>query len=153
MKIIDIHPHIISDDEMRYPPGPLFGKRSDWSKERPSTVEALIEAMDEAGVAKAAVVHSSTTYGFDNSYVVDGCNQYKDRLVAVGSVDMLADDVTAVIKSWSDKGLAGLRIFTGGSTKEFDPSELENPKTFKGWEMLSELSLPMCIQTGTVSSC
>jgi L-fuconolactonase len=150
MNYIDIHPHIISDDEKRYPPAPLFGKRSDWSQERPNTVEALIQAMDEAGVAKAAVVHSSTTYGFDNSYVVDGCNQYKDRLVAVGSVDMLADDVPAVIKGWADKGLAGLRIFTGGSTKDFDPSELDNPKAFKAWEMLAELNLPMCIQTGPV---
>ncbi|MEM5311126.1 amidohydrolase family protein [Paraburkholderia sp. JHI869] len=150
MNFIDIHPHIISDDEKRYPPAPLFGKRSDWSQERPNTVEALIKAMDEAGVSKAAVVHSSTTYGFDNSYVVDGCNQYKDRLVAVGSVDMLADDVPAVIKGWADKGLAGLRIFTGGSTKDFDPSELDNPKSFKAWEMLAELQLPMCIQTGPI---
>ncbi len=148
MNIIDIHPHIISDDEQRYPPAPLFGKRSDWSQERPNTVQALVQAMDDAGVAKAAIVHSSTTYGFDNSYVVDGCNQYKDRLVAVGSVDMLADDVPAVITSWVDQGLAGLRIFTGGSTKDFDPSELDNPKSFKAWEMLAELNLPMCIQTG-----
>ncbi|WP_250503921.1 amidohydrolase family protein [Caballeronia sp. AZ7_KS35] len=150
MNIIDIHPHIISDDEKRYPPAPLFGKRSDWSQERPNTVEALIEAMDEAGVAKAAVVHSSTTYGFDNSYVVDGCNQYKDRLIAVGSVDMLADDVQTVIRNWADQGLAGLRIFTGGSTKDFDPSELDNPRSFRAWEMLAELKLPMCIQTGPV---
>jgi predicted TIM-barrel fold metal-dependent hydrolase len=150
MNIIDIHPHIISDDEKRYPPAPLFGKRSEWSQERPNTVEALIEAMDEAGVAKAAVVHSSTTYGFDNSYVVDGCKQYEDRLVAVGSVDMLADDVPAVIKGWADKGLAGLRIFTGGSTKDFDPSELDNPRSFNAWETLAELQLPMCIQTGPV---
>ncbi len=150
MNTIDIHPHIISDDEKRYPPAPLFGKRSDWSKERPSTVESLIAAMDAAGVAKAAVVHSSTTYGFDNAYVVDGCNQYKDRLVAVGSVDMLDDNVPAVIRGWASKGLAGLRIFTGGSTKDFDPSELENPKAFKAWEILAELGLPMCIQTGAI---
>src|ERR1700760_2551948 len=82
MTIVDIHPHIISDDEASYPPAPLFGKRSDWSKERPTTVETLIAAMDEAGVAKAAVVHSSTTYGFDNSYVGDGCGKYADRLGA-----------------------------------------------------------------------
>ena len=150
MQIIDIHPHIISDDEKRYPPAPLFGKRSDWSQERPSTVESLIAAMDAAGVAKAAVVHSSTTYGFDNSYVVDGCNRYRDRLAAVGSVDMLADDVAATIKGWKDKGLAGLRIFTGGSTKDFDPSELDNPLSFKAWDRLAELGLPMCIQTGPI---
>jgi predicted TIM-barrel fold metal-dependent hydrolase len=147
---VDIHPHIISDDERRYPPAPLFGKRSDWSQERPTTVETLIASMDEAGVAKAAVVHSSTTYGFDNRYVVDGCNQYKDRLVAVGSVDMLADDVHTVIKRWADQGLAGLRIFTGGSTKDFDPSELDHPKSFRAWQMLAELRLPMCIQTGPI---
>ncbi|AYY56098.1 amidohydrolase family protein [Burkholderia multivorans] len=148
--IVDIHPHIISDDEKRYPPAPLFGKRSEWSQERPNTVEALISAMDEAGVAKAAVVHSSTTYGFDNSYVVDSCARFPDRLVAVGSVDMLADDVASVIEKWVGSGLAGLRIFTGGSTKDFDPSELENPKSFRAWEILAELKLPMCIQTGPI---
>ena len=60
---IDAHPHIISDDQSHYPIAPLFGKRSDWSQERPTTVESLIASMDQAGTAKAAVVHSSTTYG------------------------------------------------------------------------------------------
>jgi predicted TIM-barrel fold metal-dependent hydrolase len=150
LDIIDIHPHIISDDEGRYPPAPLFGKRSEWSQERPNTVEALIAAMDEAGVAKAAVVHSSTTYGFDNAYVVDGCNAYADRLVAVGSVDVAAPDAVAVIRDWVGKGLKGLRIFTGGSTKDFDPTELENPAAYPAWELLGELGIPMCIQTGPI---
>ena len=150
IKFIDIHPHIISDDESKYPPAPLFGKRSDWSQERPSTVETLIAAMDEADVAKAAVVHSSTTYGFDNSYVVDGCAKYSDRLVAVGSVDVLQPDAPQVIRDWVARGLTGLRLFTGGSTKEFDPSELEDPKSFPSWELCSELGISMCIQTGPV---
>ena len=148
--IVDIHPHIISDDETRYPPAPLFGTRSEWSKERPTTVETLVAAMNEAGVAKAAVVHSSTTYGFDNSYVVDGCNRYPDRLAAVGSVDVLQQDAPAVIRDWAARGLAGLRLFTGGSTKEFDPSELDDPRSFPAWELLADLGLPMCIQTGPV---
>jgi predicted TIM-barrel fold metal-dependent hydrolase len=147
---VDIHPHVISDDENCYPPAPLFGKRSDWSQERPSTVETLIEQMDAAGVDKAAVVHSSTTYGFDNSYVVDACNKYPDRLIAVGSVDILAPDAPDAIRSWADRGLAGLRVFTGGSTKEFDPSELDDPRAYPGWELLGELGLTMCIQTGPV---
>lgn len=148
--IVDIHPHIISGDEQAYPPAPLFGKRSDWSQERPCTVETLIAAMDQAGVTKAAVVHSSTTYGFDNSYVVDGCNRYPDRLAAVGSVDVLQDDAPERIRDWAARGLAGLRLFTGGSTKEFDPSELDDPRSFAAWELCAELGLPMCIQTGPV---
>jgi len=147
---IDIHPHVISDDEVRYPPAPLFGKRSDWSQERPCVVETLIAAMDAAGVAKAAVVHSSTTYGFDNSYVVDACARYADRLIAVGSVDVLQPDAVETIKSWVDRGLSGLRLFTGGSTKDFDPSELEDPKAYPAWELLGELGLTMSIQTGPV---
>jgi len=148
--IVDIHPHIISDDETRYPPAPLFGTRSEWSKERPTTVETLIAAMNDAGVAKAAVVHSSTTYGFDNSYVVDGCNRYPQRLAAVGSVDVLQPEAPDVIRDWAARGLAGLRLFTGGSTKEFDPSELDDPRSFPAWELLADLGLPMCIQTGPV---
>ena len=150
MTIIDIHPHIISGDEGRYPPAPLFGKRSDWSQERPSTVEALIAQMDAAGVAKAAVVHSSTTYGFDNSYVVEGCGQYPGRLAAIGSVDVLQEDAPQRIREWQARGLAGLRLFTGGSTKEFDPSELDDPRSFSAWELCAELGLTMCIQTGPV---
>ena len=147
---IDIHPHVISDDETRYPLAPLFGKRSDWSQERPCTVETLIAAMDEAGVAKAAVVHSSTTYGFDNSYVVDSCRKYPDRLIAIGSIDVLDPDAPATLRDWTGRGMAGLRIFTGGSTKEFDPSELDDPRAYPIWKLLGELGQPMCIQTGAV---
>lgn len=146
-QIIDIHPHIISDDESRYAPAPLFGKRSEWSKERPTTVETLIEQMDRAGVAKAAVVHSSTTYGFDNSYVVDGCTRFPDRLVAIGSVDVLQPDAPDVIRRWVARGLVGLRLFTGGSTQAFDASILEDPRAYPSWALCSELGLPMCITT------
>ena len=149
-QVIDIHPHVISDDEKRYPPAPLFGKRSDWSQERPCVVETLVAAMDEAGVAKAAVVHSSTTYGFDNSYVTDACAQYPDRLIAVGSVDILQPEALVAIHRWVERGLAGLRLFTGGSTKDFDPSELDDPRSFPAWELCGELGLSMCIQTGPV---
>lgn len=147
-KLIDIHPHVISDDDDKYPRAPLFGKQSDWSKERPVTVADLIAAMDEAGVDKAAVVQSSTCYGYDNSYVVDAVGQYPDRLTAVGSVDLLEPQAPDVIRQWVDRGLSGLRLFTGGSTAEFDPSSLDDPRSFPSWELCSELGLSMCIQTG-----
>ena len=80
---VDIHPHIVSPDTERYPMAPLGGKRSDWSKSAHSlTAEELVAVMDESGVAKAALVHSSTTYGFDNSLVADAVAQFPDRLTA-----------------------------------------------------------------------
>ena len=59
-KIIDVHPHIISNDDKKYPITPIGGKRSKWSAERPITFEQMVAAMNEAGVDKAAIVHSST---------------------------------------------------------------------------------------------
>ena len=87
---VDIHPHIISADESRYPRSPLFGVQSEWSKERPITIDQYIAAMDAAGVQQAAIVQASTCYGYDNSYLTDAISAYPGRLTAVGSVDLVA---------------------------------------------------------------
>ena len=92
MQYIDIHPHIIADDEKRYPLAPLGGHQSDWSRTRPVTTEQMIAAMDKAGVAKAAIVQASTCYGHDNSYVADAIAAHPDRFTGVFSVDVLAAD-------------------------------------------------------------
>lgn len=145
--IIDIHPHIISTDTKKYPHAPLFGIQSDWSKERPAGIEDFIAAMDEAGIAKSAIVHASTCYGFDNSYVTDATQLYPDRCTAVGSIDLLAPGAVNEAKRWFDKGMTGLRIFTGGSTKEVDASLLDNPQSYPVWELMNERRIAMCIQT------
>ncbi len=150
LRCIDIHPHIISEDTVKYPRSPLFGVQSDWSKERPVTPAGLVAAMDEAGVDKAAIVQSSTCYGFDNSYVVDSIAQFPGRFTGVGSVDMLQPDAPERIKHWVGLGISGLRLFTGGSTAAFDPSTLDDRRSFPTWELCGELGLSMCIQTDPV---
>lgn len=143
---VDIHPHIISDDEARYPRAPLFGKQSDWSRERPVTIEGLVKVMDDAGVQKAAIVQASTCYGFDNSYVCDSVQKYPGRFTAVGCVDVLKPDAPATIQSWMKRGLSGLRLFTGGSTAEFDTSALDDPASFPAWAFCGEAGIPICVQ-------
>ncbi len=83
-RVIDIHPHIISPDKEKYPQKPLFGIQSKWSAERPTPIEAMIKAMDEAGVDKQAIVHSSTCYGYDCSYVADSIARFPKQFTAVG---------------------------------------------------------------------
>jgi len=146
-RFIDIHPHIISDDNARYPRTPLFGVQSDWSKDRPVTLEGLIAAMDPAGVDKAAIVQSSTCYGYDNSYLVDSIAKFPGRFTAVGSVDVLQSDAPERIHHWVKRGVNGLRLFTGGSTAAFDPSTLDDRRSFPSWELCGDLGLSMCIQT------
>src|SRR5271154_1081478 len=103
--VVDTHPHIISTDTERYPNAPVGGHKSDWSQKRPVTVEQMIAAMDQAGIAKSALVQASTCYGHDNSYIADAVAAYPDRFTGVFSVDVLAPDAPEKMRYWRDKNL------------------------------------------------
>src|ERR1700758_296808 len=102
---IDIHPHVISTDTERYPIAPIGGHKSDWSEERPVSVEQMIAAMDQAGIGKSALVQASTCYGHDNSYIADAVAAYPNRFTGVFSVDVLAPDACETMTRWMSRGL------------------------------------------------
>jgi predicted TIM-barrel fold metal-dependent hydrolase len=149
-EIIDIHPHILSPDTTRYPSKPLRGKQSDWSRERPQTFEQLVAEMDDAGIAKAAIVQASTYYGFDNSYVADSIATNPERFTGVGTIDVVAPDAIAVFEGWRRRGFSGLRIFTGGATHAGDESILDDARSYPIWEYAGDNDVPICVQTGPV---
>lgn len=140
-RLIDIHPHITSRDTARYPIDPLGGKRSDWSEKRSATVEELAEAMDDAGVDKAAIVHSSTTYGFDNSYVADSIAAYPGRFTGVFSVNVTQPDAPERMRYWVGRGMSGMRIYARGSTMAKDWLRIDDPVTNPAWECAAELGI------------
>jgi len=145
-KIVDIHPHIVSTDTKHYPITPLGGKQSEWSKKRSVTFEEMIAAMDEAGVDKSVLVHSSTTYGYDCSYLADSVALQPKRVTGVFSVDMMADDAPEKIRYWArERKLGGLRLYTAGGTHDQQSNWMSDPKTFPGWECARELGLPVCV--------
>ena len=145
-RTIDIHPHVISRDDVAYPRAPLFGTQSDWSRERPVTVEDMIAAMDEAGVEKSAIVQASTCYGHDNSYVADSIAKHKNRLTGVCSVDVRAPDAVEKLKFWQARGMTGLRLFTGGSTHAMDASWIDDPASFPAWDHAAQTGMSVCLQ-------
>src|SRR5260370_33390163 len=140
-KIVDIHPHIVSHDTVRYPVTPIGGTQSEWSKERSVTVEELVAAMDEAGVDKAAIVHSSTTYGFNNDYVVDAVATDRKRFTGVFSVNITQPDAPERMRYWYGKGMTGMRIYARGSTIKEAWLALDDPVTLPAWEVASELGI------------
>lgn len=146
--VVDIHPHIVSPDTKRYPLAPLGGKQSTWSTERPTTYEMLLAAMDDAGVGKAAIVHSSTAYGFDNSYVADAVVAMPSRFTGVFSIDMLAPDAVEKMDHWIARGGAGMRLFTTGSTMPNQAMWFTDPKTYPAWEHAAARNIPVCMQMG-----
>ena len=144
--VIDIHPHIVSPDTARYPLAPLGGTQSAWSSERPTTYQQLLAAMDEAGVAKAAIVHSSTAYGYDNSYVADAVEAVPARFTGVYSIDLMAPDAIKTFDYWLGRGCTGMRLFTTGSTLPDQATWFVDPKTYPFWEHAAAKSIPVCMQ-------
>lgn len=146
--IIDIHPHIISDDVEKYPITPLGNKRSKWSEARGSmTAERLIEAMKAANVDKAVVVHSTTTYGYNCNYLADSVAKYPDVLQGVGCVDFLADDAVEKLNYWiNERKLVGIRLFTGGGTNSASADWIVDSKTTPAWEWAQETKTPIVVQ-------
>jgi predicted TIM-barrel fold metal-dependent hydrolase len=144
--VIDIHPHVISTDEARYPRAPIGGHQSDWSKKRPVSTEQMIAAMNAAGVDQAVLVQASTCYGHDNSYVVDAVAEHPDRFTGVFSADVLAPDARERMKHWMSKGLTGMRLFTTGSTMPDQADWLDDPRCFPAWDLAQSTKLPVCLQ-------
>jgi len=144
--VIDIHPHIVSPDTKRYPLAPLGGTQSNWSSERPTTYEQLLAAMDEAGVAKAAIVHSSTAYGYDNSYVADAVAAVPSRFAGVYSIDVMAPDALKTFDYWLGRGCTGMRLFTSGSTLPDQATWFVDAKTYPFWEHAAAKNIPVCMQ-------
>jgi L-fuconolactonase len=145
-KTIDIHPHIVANDEKRYPLAPLGGHQSDWSHLRPVSVDQMIAAMDEAGVDKSAIVQASTCYGYDNSYVADAVTAHPSRFTGVFSVDVLAANAAERMRYWFGRGLTGMRLFTIGSTMTTQADWIDDPRVYPAWEAASELGIPICMQ-------
>jgi predicted TIM-barrel fold metal-dependent hydrolase len=144
-KLIDIHPHIISADTVRYPIAPLGGKRSEWSKHQSVDFEQLVSGMNAAAIDKAAIVHSSTTYGYDNSYLADAIADHHARFTGVFSVDVRAADAVEKIRYWIGRGLSGLRLFAVGSTVKTDQSWIADPATFPVWRYCSDQGIAVAI--------
>ncbi len=144
--VVDIHPHVIATDTAKYPLDPLGGTQSTWSRDRPTPFEKLVQSMDAAGVDKAAIVQASTAYGHDNSYVAAAIGAYPKRFTGVFSVDVLASDAPAKMKSWLDLGFSGMRLFTTGSTMPGQSTWFHDPRTFPAWEYAGKLGIPVCMQ-------
>ena len=147
MPIFDVHTHAVAADHARYPLAPVGGTLSDWAKERPATAEALLAALDAAGIAQALVVQASTAYGYDNRYAADSAAAHPARFAWVGGVDVLAPDGPDRLAYWvHERGMAGLRVFSTASTRPEQSPLLGDPASFPTWERARDLGIPVAVQ-------
>ncbi|MFF1398542.1 amidohydrolase family protein [Streptomyces sp. NPDC058287] len=147
MDIIDTHCHVIAEDRGRYPRAPIGGKTSTWAASRPVTAEGMVAGMDESGIQQSVLVQATTAYGYDNSYVLDSRAASPDLFIAVGTFDPLAPDAPARLASAiAEQGLAGVRLFTSGSTVPTQGEWFAAPESYPFWRAAGELGVTVCLQ-------
>ena len=95
---------------------------------------------------QAAIVHSSTAYGYDNSYVADAVKAVPSRFTGVYSIDVLAPDAVKTFDYWLGRRRTGMRLFTTGSTLPDQATWFADPKTYPFWEHAAAKSIPVCVQ-------
>lgn len=147
MDIVDTHCHIISEDLAVHPRAPIGGKQSDWAASRPVTADGMVTRMDEAGIRQAVLVQATTAYGYDNSYVLESRRRRPERFVAVGTFDPLRPGAGArLVDLVGAGGLAGVRLFTSGSTVPTQGEWFAAPETYDFWRTAEETGVTVCLQ-------
>lgn len=150
MVIVDTHVHVFTDDRKRYPqirdtaragsiPSITEIGQTEWPL---TTVEQLIEMMDEAGIAKATLVQAYFVYEYDNRYTVDATLAHRDRFASIVVLDPLdpgsPDELARLV---TEQGVAGLRFMRG----RLPASSLGEPATFPLWERMQALGIPLAV--------
>jgi predicted TIM-barrel fold metal-dependent hydrolase len=143
--LFDTHAHLISDDDVAYPPSPLRGAGGFTKMTYSATAEWLIEQMDRNGVGKACIVQRGHVYGYDNSYIVDSGKKHPDRFVPVVILDAQDPETPAKYRNMVlNRGVRGLRLAqTHGDF--FDTAWMNSPAAMECWRTAAELDTPVAI--------
>ena len=121
-KLYDTHGHFYTNDVDKYPfnsrtarygPEIMVAKAMRY----PQTPKEVFAFWDECNIAKGAGVQYSSTYRFDNSYLLDISAEHPDRIIPVVILDPVAEDTPAQLEKMArENRIAGVR-FTGTPTR------------------------------------
>jgi predicted TIM-barrel fold metal-dependent hydrolase len=146
MLIIDTHPHVMTAASERYPHRPVGGEQSRWSRGIDLDGAAFTAMMSAAGVAKAALVQTSTVYGPDNRFLADTVAAWPGTFAGVCSVDALAGDAAEKLSYWvRERGLSGVRLFSAAAAVG-TLFEVDDPRLTPFWLRAQELGIPVDLQ-------
>ncbi len=135
--LIDAHIHLWSQDPDKYPWSPIGG----YIPEKSAPIEDFLRLMDQTGVDRVVVVQP-TSYGWDNSYIMDACSVEGDRFKKVVLVNPVSPFASDDLMKLVEKGADGLRI-----NLHLQPIEKwKNDKYFSLIDAAQTLEIPICFQ-------
>jgi predicted TIM-barrel fold metal-dependent hydrolase len=147
--LFDTHAHLISADLVRYPrtTASMGGAPESTAAMQLPEVEKLLVWMDDNDVGGAVAVQRTSTYGYNNYYVLDSADRFRSRLMPVVALDAANDATPELMRQYiRERGLAGLHI-SGGQMEDGSLAWLDSPAARRSWAVADEHSLAMVIMT------
>jgi L-fuconolactonase len=139
LNVFDTHTHVISPQAWDFAGGPPAD-----SPQRAVNYRQLLEAMDQAGIARAVIMQAAMGYGSDNRYVAEAIAAHPDRLQGIFSVDVLAQDAVAQMRRWRGAGLGGMR-----PVRSFEAVRLDDARAYPTWEYAQQHHFTVCLKLST----
>lgn len=137
LRPIDAHVHVWTDDTAAYPFGPHDGLAA---PTRPYPADALLRAMDEAGVAQALAIQPRV-YGYDHGYLLMAALNRTERLRVMPLINVMRPSALREIETLATHpAVAGFRVIVTGSRGT--TAMLDEPAT-QVWSRLSEHGQPV----------
>jgi L-fuconolactonase len=116
--LFDTHAHFYTNQPDKYPfnaTGARYGAEAMIAKAtaNPMTPEAVFKLWDQVGIELGTGVQYNSTYGTDNSYLLDVSAQHPNRIIPVVILAPTAAETPATLQKMAkDNRIAGVR-FTG----------------------------------------
>jgi len=150
VKLFDTHAHFYANEPEKYPFNPTgarYGAERMLAKvaARPMTPEAVFAFWDKIGVEMGTGVQYNSTYGTDNSYLLDVCKAHPKRAMPVVILGPTDPKTPATLQKWAkDNHLAAVRWTGGGGTSGGGYPYLSDASK-DSWAACNELGLSVVL--------
>lgn len=152
-KLYDTHAHFYTNDVARYPLNTSAARNGAdtmiaKAMANPMTPEAVFKLWDEAGVELGCGVQYNSTYGTDNSYLLDVARQHPDRIVPIVILSPVAPETPDTLRRMTkENNISGVR-FTGSPNADGEYVFL-SAAAEKAWQVANELGLAVVLMPGS----
>jgi predicted TIM-barrel fold metal-dependent hydrolase len=148
-RLYDTHAHFYTNQPDRYPfnaTGARYGAEKMIAKATasPMTPEVVLAFWDKVGIEKGCGVQYNSTYGTDNSYLLDVSKQYPKRILPVVILSPTDAGTPATLQQWAkDSYLAGVR-FSGSPNAQGEVAFLSDAAR-DTWAAANELGISVVL--------
>ena len=148
-KLFDTHAHFYTNQPDKYPfnaKGARYGAEKMIAKAtaKPMTPETVFAFWDKVGIERGTGVQYNSTYGTDNSYLLDVSKQHPDRITPVVILSPTDAKTPTTLQAFAkDSHLTGVR-FTGAQNPEGEFAYLSDASR-DTWAAADELGIAIVL--------